>query len=177
MAAVITLQSPSTTGPTAATAAPFQQPSSDHIIRPRVSSHQQPASTSTPLSPPASIGTLPRVPVAGRDGPSCDACLRRKSRCAMNEMVKKCYSCDFHRQDCTFTLSAVASRPSTADLQSKKRKLDESAADDVESSKRYGLSLQVDIPVRFRTLHIDRCGNANLCSRCQTIDHPPGFQA
>ncbi|PLB52651.1 hypothetical protein P170DRAFT_472540 [Aspergillus steynii IBT 23096] len=136
MAAVITLQSSSTTGPTAASTASFQQPSSDHIIRPRVPSHQQPGSTSTPLSPSASIGALPRVPVSGRDGPSCDACLRRKSRCAMNEMVKKCYSCDFHRQDCTFTLSAVASRPGTADLQSKKRKLDDSAPDDVEFSKR-----------------------------------------
>lgn len=53
----------------------------------------------------------------------------------MNEMVKKCYSCDFHRQECTFTLS-VTSRPTTADLQTKKRKLDESLPDDVDSAKR-----------------------------------------
>ncbi|KOS47422.1 hypothetical protein ACN38_g1578 [Penicillium nordicum] len=73
---------------------------------------------STPtLSPsPISINsTLPRV----RNGASCDACLRRKSRCAMNEMVNKCYSCDFHRQDCTFTLTAQS------EVTSKKRKLDE----------------------------------------------------
>lgn len=49
----------------------------------------------------------------------------------MNEMVNKCYSCDFHRQECTFTLSAP--RP---DLQSKKRKLEDSLRDDVESVKR-----------------------------------------
>jgi len=34
----------------------------------------------------------------------------------MNEMVNKCYSCEFHRQGCTFTLSAEAP--------TKKRKLD-----------------------------------------------------
>ncbi|EAW09397.1 putative C6 transcription factor (OTam) [Aspergillus clavatus NRRL 1] len=47
-------------------------------------------------------------------------------------MVNKCYSCDFHRQDCTFTLS----RPNTADLQSKKRKLEDPVAEEVESAKR-----------------------------------------
>lgn len=46
----------------------------------------------------------------------------------MNEMVNKCYSCDFHRQDCTFTLTG-GPEPS------KKRKLDD--AKDVESVKRY----------------------------------------
>ena len=56
----------------------------------------------------------------------------------MNEMVNKCYSCDFHRQDCTFTLS-VTSLPSPAEVQSKKRKLDDIVLDDVESPKRYGL--------------------------------------
>ncbi|KAJ6087159.1 hypothetical protein N7467_006073 [Penicillium canescens] len=76
------------------------------------------------LSPsPISINsTLPRV----RDG-ACDACLRRKSRCAMNEMVNKCYSCDFHRQECTFTLTAAPEAP-------KKRKLSET--EPAESVKR-----------------------------------------
>jgi hypothetical protein len=41
------------------------------------------------------------IVVGGKDRP-CDACRKRKSRCAMNEATKKCYSCDFHRQDCTF---------------------------------------------------------------------------
>lgn len=49
----------------------------------------------------------------------------------MNEMVNKCYSCDFHRQECTFTLGGAA-----VELQSKKRKLDDLVTDDVES-KRY----------------------------------------
>lgn len=49
----------------------------------------------------------------------------------MNEMINKCYSCDFHRQECTFTLSAPR-----LDLQSKKRKLEDSLPDDVESVKR-----------------------------------------
>ncbi|PWY92712.1 hypothetical protein BO70DRAFT_392100 [Aspergillus heteromorphus CBS 117.55] len=157
MAAVITLQSSSTTtGPTAPSPAAFHQPSDHHhqILRPRV--QQQPQSqsqslslsqlspplqpgsttTSTPHSPASSIATLPRVTAApGRDGP-CDACVRRKSRCAMNEMVNKCYSCDFHRQDCTFTLS-VTSRPGTADVQLKKRKLDDTDPEEVESPKRY----------------------------------------
>jgi hypothetical protein len=42
------------------------------------------------------------IVVGGKDRP-CDACRKRKSRCAMNEATKKCYSCDFHRQDCTFS--------------------------------------------------------------------------
>ena len=33
----------------------------------------------------------------------CDGCRRRNSRCAINERAGKCYSCEFHRQDCTFT--------------------------------------------------------------------------
>ncbi|PYH70495.1 putative C6 transcription factor (OTam) [Aspergillus vadensis CBS 113365] len=153
MAAVITLQSSSTTGPTAPSAAAFQQsPASDHhhhqLLRPRVQqqpqpqpSHApQPGSISTPQSPASSIGTLPRVTAAGRDAPSCDACVRRKSRCAINEMINKCYSCDFHRQDCTFTLS-VTSRPGTADVTSKKRKLDDADAEEVESPKRQSTTL------------------------------------
>lgn len=46
----------------------------------------------------------------------------------MNEMVNKCYSCDFHRQDCTFMLTVP--RPATADVASKKRKLDPSVSDE-----------------------------------------------
>ncbi|KAL4918820.1 fungal-specific transcription factor domain-containing protein [Aspergillus aurantiobrunneus] len=139
MAAVITIQSSSTAG--------LQQPSpSDrHLLRPLAqNNHQQPPQQQQPLqpqqspSPPAPIGTLPRLSAQARDGPSCDACLRRKSRCAMNEMVNKCYSCDFHRQDCTFTLSSSTanSRPSTADLASKKRKRDDILLSDADSPKR-----------------------------------------
>ncbi|KAG2413837.1 hypothetical protein HFD88_003026 [Aspergillus terreus] len=140
MAAVITLQSSSTTGTTTPAASFQQSPSSDHqLLRSRVqppSQQAQSAPTAPPLSPSASIGALPRVlPVPGRDGSSCDACLRRKSRCAMNEMVKKCYSCDFHRQECTFTLS-VTTRPNPTDTPSKKRKLNDTSADEVDSSKR-----------------------------------------
>ncbi|KAJ5306448.1 hypothetical protein N7508_005463 [Penicillium antarcticum] len=45
-------------------------------------------------------------------------------------MVNKCYSCDFHRQECTFTLTAE-----TQPQQPKKRKLSESEA--AEAVKRY----------------------------------------
>ncbi|OOG00143.1 hypothetical protein ASPCADRAFT_204029 [Aspergillus carbonarius ITEM 5010] len=165
MAAVITLQSSTTTGPTVPSAAAFQpSPASDHhqLLRPRVqqpsqpqpSSHTpQPGSTSTPQSPASSIGTLPRVTAPGRDGPSCDACVRRKSRCAINEMVNKCYSCDFHRQDCTFTLS-VTSRPGTAEVPSKKRKFDDTDSDEVESPKRQSTLPPVNKPDSSRpTLH------------------------
>jgi hypothetical protein len=69
----------------------------------------------------------------------------------MNEMVNKCYSCDFHRQECTFTLS----RPGTADTQSKKRKLEDPAPEDVDTTKRYddGAFFLVGnlTPCRFRT--------------------------
>jgi hypothetical protein len=135
MAAVITLQSSTTAGPAATSAAPFQQPhpSDHHHLRAR-SQQQQASSTPAPISPSStSIGSLPRLPAPGRDGSSCDACLRRKSRCAMNEMVNKCYSCDFHRQECTFTLS----RPGTADAQYKKRKLEDPTPEDVDTTKRY----------------------------------------
>lgn len=53
----------------------------------------------------------------------------------MNEMGNKCHSCDFHRQECTFTLSANS--PSSGDVQSKKRKLEQPRSRDSESSKRY----------------------------------------
>lgn len=69
----------------------------------------------------------------GRDGFSCDACLFRKSRCAMNELVNKCYSCDFHRQDCTFTL-ANSALTEAASPQSRKRKLEDYI--EAESTKR-----------------------------------------
>ncbi|OJJ48539.1 hypothetical protein ASPZODRAFT_130602 [Penicilliopsis zonata CBS 506.65] len=62
-------------------------------------------------------------------------------------MVNKCYSCDFHRQECTFTLSAgvttttsTSSTPtSTADLQSRKRKLDDALSEDTDSIKRQSI--------------------------------------
>lgn len=50
----------------------------------------------------------------------------------MNEMVNKCYSCEFHRQDCTFTLTAGAAEAAPT----KKRKLDDSAPEQVDSVKR-----------------------------------------
>lgn len=111
MATVITIQPSSTAGPTS------HSPSV----------HRRHPSNSATLSPsPISVhSSLPRL---GRDGASCDACLRRKSRCAMNELVNKCYSCDFHRQECTFTL--------TAEAPIKKRKLEDSPRE-TESVKRY----------------------------------------
>ncbi|KAJ5716243.1 hypothetical protein N7493_008154 [Penicillium malachiteum] len=111
MATVITIQ-PSSTG--SAYSIPDLRPQS--------------ISTSNLSSPISTNSSLPRVQ---RDGASCDACLRRKSRCAMNEMVNKCYSCDFHRQDCTFTLTAGPEAPNN----SKKRKLS-NEVQEVESIKR-----------------------------------------
>lgn len=150
MAAVITLQSSSATGPTPTPPSfqhhqhqqPSQPHSPDHPPPPpprRRPSRTQAGSppSAPPLSPVSSNlpAAAPRAPT--RDGTtSCDACLRRKSRCAMNEMVNKCYSCDFHRQECTFTLSA-AGAPNPADAQSKKRKLEDSPPEDVDSVKRY----------------------------------------
>ena len=147
MAAVITLQSPSATGPAAPSFQQHSPHSPDHRrCLPRSQHPQQqrhnPAEQSTPLSPVSSnLTAASRTP--GRDGSSCDACLRRKSRCAMNEMVSKCYSCEFHRQECTFTLS-LSSRNS-ADLQLKKRKLDDAASEDGESVKRYVLHFSFSI--------------------------------
>ncbi|KAH8694138.1 nitrogen regulatory protein OTam [Talaromyces proteolyticus] len=84
----------------------------------------------TPTTSTSLAGVISSRGPAGRDGVSCDACLFRKSRCAMNELVNKCYSCEFHRQDCTFTL-ANSNHPS-GDLgspQSKKRKLEDLTTD------------------------------------------------
>ena len=50
----------------------------------------------------------------------------------MNEMVNKCYSCDFHRQECTFTLSAS----SLDEAPTKKRKLEDAAGEHAEPVKR-----------------------------------------
>ncbi|KAJ5153403.1 uncharacterized protein N7482_009881 [Penicillium canariense] len=128
MATVITIQPSPTAGPAASPS--YSQPHhspADHLRR-----RAHPASsTPNPLSPSPVSGhsTLARVP--GRDGASCDACLRRNSRCAMNDITHKCYSCDFHRQDCTFTLSGPP-----AEAPTKKRKLDDAAPQHGDSVKR-----------------------------------------
>ncbi|KAK2880012.1 hypothetical protein FQN49_000647 [Arthroderma sp. PD_2] len=41
---------------------------------------------------------------------TCDACYQRKIRCAMKQNTSKCYSCDFHRQECTFSISNQAGK-------------------------------------------------------------------
>jgi hypothetical protein len=56
----------------------------------------------------------------------------------MNELVNKCYSCEFHRQDCTFTLAnsalSVDAGAGSGSPQARKRKLEDVV--DVESNKR-----------------------------------------
>jgi len=58
----------------------------------------------------------------GRGG-QCDGCRRRNSRCAMNVAANKCYSCDFHRQDCVFTPNTSRKRcyPQPSAVAGKKR--------------------------------------------------------
>ncbi|KAJ9203542.1 transcriptional regulator family: Fungal Specific TF [Paecilomyces variotii] len=140
MATVITIQ-PTSAGPAAGPVdtSPTSLQQSRDLFRHRAqqmssasSSASDSASTITALT---SLSSISRGP--SRDGASCDACLRRKSRCAMNEMVNKCYSCEFHRQDCTFTLSSsITSSTAAGEAQSRKRKLDETTAIDQESTKR-----------------------------------------
>ncbi|OXV08013.1 hypothetical protein Egran_04225 [Elaphomyces granulatus] len=103
------------------------------LLRPGAPQMVAAASTSASISDASSssttvtsLSTLSRG--SSRDGSSCDACLRRKSRCAINESIKKCYSCEFHRQECTFTMANSSSNPihsNPVDLQPRKRKLDE----------------------------------------------------
>ncbi|OJD24760.1 hypothetical protein ACJ73_03881 [Blastomyces percursus] len=64
--------------------------------------------TSTTTATTSAVPTTAGSPAVLSPGPVCDACYRRKSRCAMNEWIKKCYSCDFHRQDCTFNYGVQA---------------------------------------------------------------------
>ncbi|KAJ5119100.1 hypothetical protein N7526_010737 [Penicillium atrosanguineum] len=118
MATVLTIQ-PS---PAGSAASPTYSQSHSPDLRRTLTTN----STSTPNLSPSPISANSTLTGAhGRNGPSCDACLRRKSRCAMNEMVNKCYSCEFHRQDCTFTL--------TGENPAKKRKFDaEEHADPVK---------------------------------------------
>lgn len=137
MATVITVQPPSTATATAATAA--TSPSVSDLLphnspRRPLGRRAQPMGSVSPSDYSLVISPVSHTP--GRDGSTCDACLRRKSRCAMNEMVNKCYSCDFHRQDCTFTLSGGATSPKSGEPHPRKRKLDV-VSEDVESVKRY----------------------------------------
>ncbi|KAF7713777.1 Fungal Zn(2)-Cys(6) binuclear cluster domain-containing protein [Penicillium ucsense] len=131
MATVITIQ-PS---PTAGSAAPVSYSSQAHhspsdALRRRP--HPSASATPNTLSPSPVQASSGLNRTSGRDGASCDACLRRRSRCAMNDITNKCYSCDFHRQDCTFTLSAGG----PAEANTKKRKLPESGRDYAETTKR-----------------------------------------
>lgn len=89
------------------------------------------ATAATPGSTSSIAGTTSGSAAGSTTSSTCDACHRRKSRCAMNEMVNKCYSCDFHRQDCTFTLSDP--NPS------QKRKVEDSSTVDDQAAKRYAL--------------------------------------
>ncbi|KAJ5111422.1 hypothetical protein N7532_001957 [Penicillium argentinense] len=57
----------------------------------------------------------------------------------MNELVNKCYSCDFHRQECTFTLSADSEAPT------KKRKLEDSPREN-DSVKRSSIQSSQPTP-------------------------------
>jgi hypothetical protein len=110
------------------------QPSSAVPTSHSPSLHRRHPSNSNTLSPsPISIHSTLPPRLGSRDGASCDACLRRKSRCAMNDLVNKCYSCDFHRQECTFTL--------TTESPIKKRKLEDSPRE-LESVKRYVLGVK-----------------------------------
>uniref|UniRef100_A0A093VTK3 Transcriptional activator protein DAL81 n=1 Tax=Talaromyces marneffei PM1 TaxID=1077442 RepID=A0A093VTK3_TALMA len=84
------------------------------------------------------VGSVSSRGPTGRDGVSCDACLFRKSRCAMNELVNKCYSCEFHRQDCTFSLANSALTEATSP-QSRKRKLEDFV--EAESTKRQSIEV------------------------------------
>ncbi|KAL2829746.1 fungal-specific transcription factor domain-containing protein [Aspergillus cavernicola] len=127
MATVITIQSSSTAE------------GNRHLLQQQPPQQLLPQLPLQSPSPPAPIGTtLPRLAAHVRDGPNCDACLRRKSRCAMNKMVNKCYSCEFHRQDCTFSLSPTTTTTTTspAELPSKKRKVDDVLISDADSPKR-----------------------------------------
>ena len=59
-------------------------------------------SSSTQHKPP-SMGETGRIQTQTPLPLPCDGCRRRNSRCAINERIGKCYSCEFHRQDCVFT--------------------------------------------------------------------------
>ncbi|WEW60007.1 Fungal specific transcription factor [Emydomyces testavorans] len=94
-----------------------QQPSKPSFSANRPAEQPKPAiapglsrrssASNTSLASPSLANT--GASVSARNGPgsgTCDACYRRKGRCAMNESVSRCYSCDFHRQECTFTLNS-----------------------------------------------------------------------
>jgi hypothetical protein len=74
---------------------------------------------------PAVSPTYTRAEAFEKEGSrgQCDGCRRRNSRCAMNLAANKCYSCDFHRQDCVFTpnTSRKRSYPQPCDIAEKKR--------------------------------------------------------
>jgi len=142
MATAVTVKPPSSSfrpqpaAPSRTTPQPKQNRpvrAAEPLIRPRptpmTAAPNAPGEHTSAASPSVSgvSSTAISPSVSARDGSTCDACHRRKSRCAMNETVNKCYSCDFHRQECTFTLSA----------QRGKRKLDEITLDGVEPAKRY----------------------------------------
>lgn len=62
----------------------------------------------------------------------------------MNDITNKCYSCDFHRQDCTFILTS-----GSGEAPMKKRKLDDSAREHGESVKRYTIDLYTSPNLRL----------------------------
>lgn len=141
MATAIALQASSAP---AVTAAPLTSDHHSRLLRHhRMSATTSPSASSLSNSPSSSLSanTTPSTTLGllsrglRRDGVSCDACLFRKSRCALNELVNKCYSCEFHRQDCTFTLANSNLPVSGETPQTKKRKLDQVV--EINPNKRY----------------------------------------
>jgi hypothetical protein len=141
MATAIALQASSAP---AVTAAPLTSDQHSRLLRHhRMSATTSPSASSLSNSPSSSLSanTTPSTTLGllsrglRRDGVSCDACLFRKSRCALNELVNKCYSCEFHRQDCTFTLANSNLPVSGETPQTKKRKLDQVV--EINPNKRY----------------------------------------
>ena len=106
-------------GPTSARPAQFCDPvmatavimSASHVrpgpvpIAPSPSSRQfaSASRSSSTQHRPQSMGENGRLQTQIPTQLPCDGCRRRNSRCAINERIGKCYSCEFHRQDCTFT--------------------------------------------------------------------------
>ncbi|EER25906.1 Fungal specific transcription factor, putative [Coccidioides posadasii C735 delta SOWgp] len=110
---------------------PADRPAEQHQALESPAINRRNSSSNASVSSSASLANNPGLvtePHGAGSSATCDACYKRKSRCAMNELVNKCYSCNFHRQECTFTLSS----------QLGKRKLEETTTTlENESIKRH----------------------------------------
>ncbi|KAK2748333.1 Fungal specific transcription factor [Myotisia sp. PD_48] len=108
------------------------------------------ASSSNPPSAPCdpSPHTKHAAPVP------CDACYQGKTRCEINQAVDRCFSCDFHRRDCSFTIGSQLGKRKSDDANGAQTKAQATDTSSPKSPVSDAMELSSEASLRTTTQHI-----------------------